>query len=514
MSNLFSLFREGFQSHGSKPFLKVPSRGTVTFAQIEGQSAQFNAALRDRGVSRGDRVLVQADKSINSVALYLACLRRGAVYVPLNTAYTVDEIEYFLSDAKPALLVCRPDAADSFSGVVGDGNVTVETMSTTPISMSAEPGTHGTGTLDTLAAELAEDQSVAGVEPDELAAMLYTSGTTGSPKGAMLSHRNLAANAQSLCECWQWRRDDVLLHALPIFHVHGLFVALHCALLGPSTVVFLPRFDVAAVRAALAECTVMMGVPTFYVRLLADEGFNREEAGHMRLFISGSAPLTEQTAHSFFDRTGHALLERYGMSETGITVSNPVDGERIAGTVGFAVPGVEVRVADDQGEPVPVGQVGTIEVRGSSVFPGYWGQPEKTAAEFRKDGFFITGDLGSLDEEGRLSIVGRGKDLIISGGYNVYPKEIETCIDDIEGVVESAVIGVPHSDFGEAVVAVVVPESASGPSEAIIRDGLSTLARFKHPKTIIFRAALPRNAMGKVQKNLLREEHRSLFNTP
>ena len=348
---------------------------------------------------------------------------------------------------------------------------------------------------------------------DDLAALVYTSGTTGRSKGAMLTHHNIRSNAEALRQCWGWRDDDVLLHALPLFHVHGLFIALHCALLGGTPTIFLPRFDVRTVKRYLPESTVMMGVPTFYTRLLQDADFNRSHCRGVRVFISGSAPLTEATFDAWQARTGHRILERYGMSETIINTSNPLHGERVAGTVGFALPGVEVRVAGETGEPLPPGEVGGIEVRGENVFKGYWRQPDKTAEEFRPDGYFITGDLGVMDAEGRLSIVGRARDLVISGGYNVYPKEVEALIDELDEVDESAVIGVPHPDFGEGVVAVVVPSGNPVSTEQVIAPLKDRLARFKQPKHVVNVQTLPRNSMGKVQKNRLREEYEGLFSS-
>ena len=467
--NLFEPFQERLHQYRDKPFLVLPGAEPLSFGDMDQQSSAYAGALGAVGVSSGDRVLVQADKCPGSVALYLACLRIGAVYVPLNTAYTVGELEHFLSDAEPRLLVCRPESETELSPLAERlGVAAVETLA---------PG--GRGSLDQAAQHGTPEPVVVQRAASDLAAMLYTSGTTGRPKGAMLSHGNLTENARGLVQVWQWRSDDVLLHALPIFHVHGLFVALHCALLGGSTVIFLDRFSVDAVRAALPDCTVMMGVPTFYTRLLEAEALTVDRVDHMRLFISGSAPLTVQTAVAFREQTGHAIVERYGMTETGMLTSNPVAGERVPGTVGFPLPGVELRVSDAEGRAVPPGEVGTVEVRGANVFKGYWGLPDKTAEDFRSDGFFITGDLGHLDGEGRLALVGRGKDLIISGGYNIYPKEVEFCIDDVPGVTESAVIGVPHPDFGEAVVAAVVSDDKRPASENDIRAALEgVLARF------------------------------------
>jgi len=458
--------------------------------------------LQQRGVKKGDRVVVQVDKSIEAVLLYLACLRAGAIYIPLNTAYTPAEVGYFLSDATPQLFVCTPAKKAELEAVATGCGV--------PGVLSL--GGAGDGELiDALGSQPASDE-VVHVEADELASILYTSGTTGRSKGAMLTHANLASNAQVLFDTWHWQSDDVLLHALPIFHVHGLFVALHCALLGGSRVIFMARYDAAAVMQKLPQATVMMGVPTFYTRLLERDDFGRDTCANMRLFISGSAPLLAETHREFEARTGHRILERYGMTETGMITSNPYDGERIAGTVGYALPGISVRVADDRGKELPRGEAGVLEITGPNVFKGYWQMPDKTAEEFRDDGWFITGDIAVMNEDGRVTIVGRAKDLIISGGFNVYPKEIESAIDDLPGVKESAVIGVPHPDFGEGVIAVVVADGSTEIGEQSIIAALGKqLARFKQPKRVFVVDELPRNTMGKVQKNVLREAHKDLF---
>jgi malonyl-CoA/methylmalonyl-CoA synthetase len=472
---------------------------TWHYAELDAAAARMAGALAAQGVVAGDRVLVQIEKSPAAVALYLGCLRLGAIYVPLNTAYTAEEVRYFLDDAGPRVHVCSTTRA----AVTGSQAVRVLTL-----------GDDGeTGSLAALAAEAAPLDDIVTREAADLAAIVYTSGTTGRSKGAMLTHGNLDSSARVLLSSWGWQDDDVLLHALPIFHVHGLFVALHCALLAATPMIFLPRFDAAAVATRLPEATVLMGVPTFYTRLLEQPEVDRRLCARMRLFVSGSAPLTEQTFAAWEARTGHRILERYGMSETMMNTSNPLHGERVAGTVGFALPGVEVRIADDQGREVARGDIGVIEVRGANVFRGYWQMPEKTAEEFRDDGFFITGDLARMDDDGRVTIVGRAKDLVISGGYNVYPKEVERLLDELPGVVESAVIGVPHPDFGEGLVAVLVTADDSMDLSRIT-DGLAgRLARFKQPKAVVRLAALPRNAMGKVQKNLLREQFAGLFQT-
>jgi malonyl-CoA/methylmalonyl-CoA synthetase len=441
----------------------------------------ISAALAQRAVVAGDRVVAQVEKSPEAVALYLACLRLGAVFVPLNTAYTEVEIAYFLGDAEPRI------AVGVANGVPLAELVRNESASTPAPAM----------------------------QPSDLAALLYTSGTTGRSKGAMLTRANLASNAVTLAQAWRFTQRDVLLHALPIFHVHGLFVAINTVLAAGSSMLFLSKFDPHEVVQLLPESTVMMGVPTFYTRLLQLPAFTRERCASIRLFVSGSAPLLAETHREFRERTGHAILERYGMSETLMNTSNPYDGERVAGSVGPPLPGVEVRVADpESGRPLPdVESVGMIEVRGPNVFRGYWRMPEKTAADFRADGFFITGDIGRFDRRGYLFIVGRAKDLIISGGYNVYPVEVETELDALAGVVESAVIGVPHPDFGEGVTAVVVPRAGATLDEGSLRAALEQrLAKYKLPKRIVFVSEMPRNAMGKVQKAELRQRYRDLYN--
>ena len=496
--SLTQRLHETFRTHAGRLCLRIPHAKDWSYGDVALLAAKFAGVLRAQGIGVGDRVLVQVDKSPEAVALYLACLRIAAVYVPLNTAYTNAEVAYFLGDADPGLFVCQPPAAASLASIAGD--VRVLTL-----------GKAGEGSLMEAAARIESDVEVATPAGSDVAAILYTSGTTGRSKGAMLTHQNLLSNALALLQCWGWRDDDVLLHALPIFHVHGLFVALHCAFLSGSPVLFLSGFNAEDVMESLPDATVMMGVPTFYSRFLDHPAFVAEMCTNMRLFISGSAPLTEETFRAWESRTGHKILERYGMSETVILTSNPLDGERVAGTVGFALAGVEMRIADDRGRPLDVQDVGLIEVRGPSVFPGYWRKPEKTAEDFRDDGFFLTGDMGRMDADGRLSIVGRGKDLVISGGYNIYPKEVERLLDAMPSVKESAVIGLPHADLGEAVVAVVVPAGSevSAADVAAALDG--QLARFKHPKRVVNVAELPRNTMGKVQKNELRQRYATLF---
>ena len=433
--------------------------------------------------------------------LYLACLRSGAIYVPLNSAYTNEELDYFIQDTEPALFVCDPAQSEMLTPLFARHN----------IPTILELAENDSGSLsDRLLGQPTVHQAVP-VDADDIAVIIYTSGTTGKPKGAMLSHGNLSSNALSLYELWDWQSDDVLIHALPIFHVHGLFVALHLALLGGSSMLFLTRFNVEQILDLIPQASVLMGVPTFYTRLLQQDALTPELCKNMRLFISGSAPLLEETFNEFAARSGHRILERYGMSETGMLMSNPLHGDRVPGSVGFALPDVSYRVCDDEGNELDAGSIGTLQVKGPNVFNGYWRNPEKTRQEFAS-GYFITGDLVKIDEQGRASIVGRNKDLIISGGYNVYPKEIELVLDEQELVQESAVIGVPHPDFGEAVVAVLVPTSGEKPDpQALINSLKSQLASYKVPKKIVVIKELPRNTMGKVQKNLLRDEFSRLF---
>ncbi len=500
--NLYALFQERFSDHLDRTFIETEEGDTYTFHDVERQSARLAQFLTSLGVKKGDRVAVQVDKTPQALFLYLACLRAGFIYLPLNTGYQPAELEYFLGDAQPSAVVVRPENHDTMRRLADEQNVpNVETLDAS-----------GGGSLIDKAAASPETFDTVAVSGDELAAILYTSGTTGRPKGAMITHRNLAANALTLHEYWGWRDGDVLLHALPIFHVHGLFVACHCALLNASTMLFLRRFDARKVMERLPRATVMMGVPTFYTRLLAEPDFGRETCANMRLFISGSAPLLEQTFEEFRERTGHTILERYGMTETGMNCSNPLDGERIAGTVGFPLPGVEARVVDDEDKPVPAGEPGNLQVRGDNVFAGYWCMPEKTAEEFTEDGFLRTGDVAAIDERGYVSIVGRAKDMVISGGYNVYPKEVELEVDEIAGVLESAVIGLPHPDYGEAVAAVVVPDGSAEVTEKTVIDGLhGKLAGYKIPKRVFFQDELPRNTMGKVQKKVLRDRYADTF---
>ncbi|MEL6617989.1 MAG: malonyl-CoA synthase [Pseudomonadota bacterium] len=488
------LYDRLFGAHAGRQdvFLQVPGQGDWSYDAFLRRTAQVAHALVAMDLAPGDRVAIQVDKSPEALALIAACVQAGVILLPLNTAYTVAELTYFVDNSGARLVVAGDAARDGIADATG---VRVETLNG-----------DGSGTLMAAADNQPETFGTVPRDADDLAAFLYTSGTTGRSKGAMLSQGNLLSNAETLADYWRFTADDVLLHALPIFHTHGLFVACNVTLLAGGRLVFLPKFDVDAMIAAMPSCTTLMGVPTFYTRLLDDPRFDRDLVAHMRLFVSGSAPLLAETHERFAGRTGHRILERYGMTETNMNTSNPYDGDRRAGTVGFPLPGVELRVCDADGAEVPVGEIGTIEVRGPNVFLGYWQMPEKTAAELRDDGFFITGDLGHVDADGYVTIVGRGKDLIISGGLNIYPKEIESVLDDVPGVLESAVIGVPDADFGEAVLGVLVPEAGVNldvdAAMAVVRE---QLARFKHPRRLEVVDALPRNTMGKVQKNVLRE---------
>ena len=489
----------------------VPNRGTWSFARVSELAARFSVVLQRLGVEPGDRVLAQIDKSPEGLLLYFACLRSGAVFVPLNTAYTARELEHFVSDCEPQLIVADPAKAETLRGVASACGARLRTLGAdgngdwmaAVAAVSAEADTPG---------DASKRVAMVPRQVDDLAAIVYTSGTTGRSKGAMLTHGNLRANARALTQLWAFCESDVLLHALPVYHIHGLFVALHCALLAGATTRLLPKFDVESVLAALPGATVFMGVPTYYTRLLGSPRFDRTLVESIRLFVCGSAPLLPSTFAQFEQHTGRSILERYGMSEAGIITSNPYDGERLAGTVGFALPGVSIRIADARGQELPRGQAGVLEVKGANVFCGYWRSPGKTADEFRSDGYFITGDVATMADNGRVSIVGRAKDLVISGGFNIYPREIELEIDLLPGVVESAVIGVPHADFGEAVVAVVAATPAASVTELQILSALQArLAKFKLPKRVFLVDDLPRNALGKVQKALLREKYASIF---
>ena len=489
MSNFYGVLEKVFLANADKPSLFL-SDNTWSYRDLVETVNGVSSVLHQKGVKKGDRIVVQVEKSAENLALYLASLRIGAVYVPLNTAYTDKELDYFLGDSEPALFVGNAPRPDVLSLTLDE---------------------HGKGSLMDAIDYISDLSEMVELESSDLASILYTSGTTGRSKGAMLTHGNLHSNAVALTNCWGWKNDDILLHALPIFHVHGLFIASHCALLNGTPMIFLPKFEVNEVFERLSDCTVLMGVPTFYTRLLSLSSLTPDYVKHVRLFISGSAPLTEVTFREWKEKTGVEILERYGMSETIINTSNPLDGERVAGTVGFPLPGLDLRIADSKGQALPPGEIGTIEVSGPAIMKGYWRMPEKTKEEIRQDGFFITGDMGVQDKDGRVSIVGRGKDLIISGGFNVYPKEVESAIDEIPGVQECAVIGVPHADFGEAVVVVVVPNKEELSLDNIKSEIEGSLAKFKQPKAIINVAELPRNTMGKVQKNILREKYADLM---
>ncbi|MBS0308169.1 MAG: malonyl-CoA synthase [Proteobacteria bacterium] len=500
-ANLYALFESRFPQDLSACCIETQEGLYYSWSDVKRATAKMAKLLASLDLPDGARIAVQVEKSPEALILYLATLQAGYVYLPLNTAYREAEIEYFVGNAEPSVVVCAPGNFGWVSKIAFKaGTAHVFTL-----------GEQRDGSLLERASRMPDSFKTVARKPDDLAAILYTSGTTGRSKGAMLTHRNLASNAEVLHDYWRWQKGDVLLHALPLFHVHGLFVASHGALLNGSKMIFLPKFDGSEVMRQLKRATVFMGVPTYYVRLLAEAGLNAAACANMRLFVSGSAPLLTETFNEFAKRSGHTILERYGMSETTMLVSNPYAGPRVGGTVGLPLPGVSVRVVKNaSGNPhasCAVNEIGDIQVKGPNVFKGYWRMPEKTAEEFTDDGYFKTGDVGKFDDKSYLSIVGRSKDLIISGGYNVYPKEIESFIDEIDGVVESAVIGVPHPDFGEAVTAVVVTKPQAKIAEAdVIALLKSKIANFKVPKRVHFLADLPRNTMGKVQKNVLREQ--------
>jgi malonyl-CoA/methylmalonyl-CoA synthetase len=500
-ANLFSRLFDGLDDPG-RLAIETHDGKRISYGDLIARAGQMANVLAGRGVKPGDRVAAQTEKSVSALVFYLAVVRAGAVYLPLNTAYTLNELEYFITDAEPSLVVCDLAKAEGISKIAAKVGARVETL-----------GPDGKGSL-TEAADMAvaEFKTVARGN-DDLAAILYTSGTTGRSKGAMLSHDNLASNSLTLVDYWGFTNKDVLIHALPIYHTHGLFVASNVTLFARASMIFLQKFDPEAIIRLMARATVLMGVPTFYTRLLQSPALTKESTKHMRLFVSGSAPLLADTHREWAARTGHAVLERYGMTETNMNTSNPYDGERVAGAVGHALPGVSVRVTDPEtGKELAREAIGMIEVKGPNVFKGYWRMPDKTKSEFRDDGFFITGDLGKIDDKGYVHILGRGKDLVISGGFNVYPKEIESEIDAMPGVIESAVIGVPHADFGEGVTAVVVCNKDAGVSEASVLNALDgRLAKFKMPKRVFVVDELPRNAMGKVQKNILRDNYADIY---
>ena len=490
---LYEALTEPHHGFGSEVFLSVPGGEEWTYGEFDELVGRFGTVLQNHGVAPGDRVMVQVQKSARALAIYLAALRIGAVYVPLNVAYTTHEVTAFAEDAEPAAVVFDPEVADERRGYH-------------PAALTLDRD--GNGTMTDLAVT-AEPCRMVERRDDDPAAMLYTSGTTGRSKGAVLSNRNLASNARMLVQAWRFTPDDVLLHMLPIFHVHGLFVAVHCALLKRARISFHPRFDPAAVLDDLPNCSVVMGVPTQYTRLMADERLDRDRARHVRLFTCGSAPLPPRTHADFAHRTGKEILERYGMTEAGMITSNPYGGDRVPGTVGYPLPGVDVRIVDDDGLPVAPGGTGLVEARGPNVFSGYWRLPDKSAEALTPDGWLRTGDVGTLDATGRLSLQGRQSDMIISGGLNVYPREIEGALEDLANVIEAAVVGIPHPDLGEAVVAFIVGDEFFDRATAI--GALDRLARFKHPKRFVLIDELPRNAMGKVQKARLRAEHQAMF---
>lgn len=497
-ANLFSALRSAFPKNLDSTAVETDTGLFYSWRDLERGSAMMANHLASLNLPAGSRIAVQVDKSVEALMLYLATLRAGHVFLPLNTAYQSAEIGYFIGNAEPAVVVCTPANFGWVSKLAFKaGTPWVFTM-----------GDDRTGTLLDRSAQCADVHTPVASKHDDVGVIIYTSGTTGRSKGAMLTHGNMLSNAQVLKDYWAWRKGDVLIHALPIFHVHGLFVAIHGALLNGSKMLWFGKFDPKRVIASMPRASVFMGVPTLYVRMLAEAALTKAQVANMRLFVSGSAPLLMDTFQAWQERTGFTILERYGMSETVMLSSNPFDGQRRGGTVGFPLPGVTLRVRDDQGKPVPKGEIGAIEVKGPNIFKGYWRMPEKTAEEFTKDGFFKTGDVGKFDADGYVTIVGRSKDLIISGGYNVYPAELETFLNDIPGVAESAVVGVPHPDFGEVGVAVVVAREGVTlvPADLIARMK-SGLANFKVPKQCHVLKELPRNTMGKVQKNLLRDQY-------
>jgi malonyl-CoA/methylmalonyl-CoA synthetase len=499
-ANLYAHFQQHFPADLNTQLLTDVNGCDVTYFQADQASARIANTLLQIGAVFGDRVTVQVEKSVENLYLYLACLRVGLVYHPLNTAYTASELAYFLENAEPTIVICASDALTTVKAVLPENGIKAL------LTLDADGG----GTLMQQAKGASEQSNLAHCKGSEMAALLYSSGTTGRPKGIMLSHDNLRENAETLVQAWGFSASDRLLHMLPIYHVHGLFVGLGCVLMCGASMAWHSRFSDKAAISAMRDCTVMMGVPTYYTRLLANPEFGSECSSSMRLFVSGSAPLLSETFVEFRSRTGHTILERYGMTETGMNTSNPLNGERRAGTVGPRLPGVAVRVVDDGGEVLAVGEKGDLQVKGPNVFPGYWRMPEKTAEDFTVDGFFNTGDKATIDPDGYVSIVGRAKDMIISGGLNIYPKEVELVIDEMLGITESAVIGIPDADFGEEVVAVIIGNGDTPTFDAIISHCKKQLANFKIPKRVEVIDSLPRNAMGKVQKNLLRER----FSTP
>ena len=492
----------GVHSENDGPFLYLLDGKTITYRQFLATSGRIANALVEIGLEPGDCVAIQVEKSPEMLNIYAACAQAGLVFLPLNPSYTVDEVKYFIENSEARLIICDEKNKKDLTTIAQKLDVLVETLNS-----------NSTGSIIDKAASSPEDFETVARSKNDLAALLYTSGTTGKSKGAMLTQTNLLSNGITLMKEWGFTNNDILLHALPLFHTHGLFVATNVILSAGGSMIFLPKFDLDNIIENLPKSSAMMGVPTFYTRLLGDSRFNKNLVEHMRLFVSGSAPLLSETHIQFEKITGHRILERYGMTETNMNTSNPYNGERRAGTVGLPLPGVELKISDPEtAKELSIDEIGQIEVRGPNVFKGYWKMPEKTKAELRENGFFITGDLGKIDEDGYVHILGRDKDLIISGGYNIYPKELEEIIDDQVGVLESAVIGVPHPDFGETPIAVIVSETETAPDLEIIESNLSkSLARYKHPRKLLWIDQLPRNTMGKVQKNILREEFKSLF---
>ena len=495
--NLFGVHLEN-----DAPFLYLLDGQTITYRKFLAKSGRIANTLVELGLEPGNCVAIQVEKSPEMLNIYAACAQAGLVFLPLNPSYTVDELKYFIENSEARLIICDEKNKEDLTTIAHKLGVLVETLNS-----------NSTGSINEKASSSPEDFETVARSKDDLAALLYTSGTTGKSKGAMLTQANLLSNGNVLMSEWQFSKKDVLLHALPLFHTHGLFVATNVMLSAGGSMIFLPKFDLDNIITNFPRSSAMMGVPTFYTRLLGDNRFNKNLVDHMRLFVSGSAPLLSETHIQFEKITGHRILERYGMTETNMNTSNPYNGERRAGTVGQPLPGVDLKIADPEtGKELSTDQIGQIEVRGPNVFKGYWKMPKKTKAELRENGFFITGDLGKIDKDGYVHILGRDKDLIISGGYNIYPKELEEILDDQDGVLESAVIGVPHIDFGETPIAIIVQETGMTPDLIAINNNLTkSLARYKHPKKIILVDELPRNTMGKVQKNILRNEYKDLF---
>ena len=492
----------GVHSENDDPFLYLLDGKTITYRQFLATSGRIASALVELGLEPGDCVAIQVEKSPEMLNIYAACAQAGLIFLPLNPSYTVAELEYFIENSEARLIICDEKNREDLNTITQKLGVLVETLNS-----------NSTGSIINQGASSPEYFETVSRSKNDLAALLYTSGTTGKSKGAMLTQTNLLSNGNTLMKEWEFTNNDVLLHALPLFHTHGLFVATNVMLSAGGSMIFLPKFDLDNIIHNIPKSSAMMGVPTFYTRLLSDNRFNRNLVDHMRLFVSGSAPLLSETHVQFEKITGHRILERYGMTETNMNTSNPYNGERRAGTVGLPLPGVDLKITSPEtGKEISVDEIGQIEVRGPNVFKGYWKMPEKTKAELRENGFFITGDLGKIDNDGYIHIVGRDKDLIISGGFNIYPKELEFFLDKQLGVLESAVIGVPHGDFGETPVAIIVPSSGLQPDVYQIENNIKkSIARYKHPSKIITVSELPRNAMGKVQKNLLRNKYNFLF---